>query len=280
LFEIDEMQRRPRLGADQQVLGLCTAEQSGDRLGIAGFRFRQRVQTNMFAALSGLIAGMGHVWSGADHLAAIAPLHALYLRDVLLPGGVRADLALDRLPSPWSPDAVLSIDGALAPFDPSWLEGVSFWRGSLAGEPGSRVFLSLSPRSSLGWIRSERLPGGIAYLLPEDIDPAESGGADARLVLAEQLASTGKDLPPAYCAGSLLAPDGMAGAPASPQPGFSPSPLAPAPAAAALPPSTGAYTAGSVRLAIETDYQYFQRFGNLSDANAYATQMIAAISAT
>jgi hypothetical protein len=212
-------------------------------------------------------------------LAAIATRESLALRDVALPGGVRADLDLVRLPSPWRPDGVISIDGALAPFDPSWLEGVSFWRGSVAGEPGSRVFLSLSSRSSLGWVRSARLPGGIAYLLPEDIDPVESGGADARLVLSEQLPSTGKDLPAEYCSGALPAPEESAGgsaASASPLPAVRASS---APAASGLPPASGAFTAGSVRLAIETDYQFYQRFGNLSDANAYVTQMIAAIGA-
>jgi len=207
-------------------------------------------------------------------LAALGSLDDLRLLDVALPGGVRADLELRRLEAPWSPDAVISIDGALAPFDPAWLEGVSFWRGAVAGDPGSRVFLSLSARSSLGWVRSGRLPGGIAYLLPEDIDPEESGGADARLVLAEQLPSTGKDLPAAYCAGALPAPEELAGGPGAP----SAAPLS-APVAGGLPPPTGAFTAGSVRLAIETDYQFFQRFGNLPDANAYVTQMIAAIGA-
>lgn len=203
-------------------------------------------------------------------LAGIAPLDRLQLLDVALPGGARADLELARLPAPWSEDAVIAVDGVLAPFDPRWLDGVSFWRGTVAGEPGSRVFLSLSPRSSLGWIRSDRLPGGIAYLLPEDIAAAESGGADARLVLAEQLESTGKDLPADYCSGALPAPVGIGGAPVS---------ALGAPAAGALPPPTGAYVAGSVRLAIETDYQFLQRFGNLPDANAYVTQMIAAIGA-
>src|SRR5438445_12754759 len=40
----------------------------------------------MIAILSGLIAGVGHVWSGPDHLAAIAPLAVREPRRSWLPG--------------------------------------------------------------------------------------------------------------------------------------------------------------------------------------------------
>ena len=40
----------------------------------------------MIAILSGLLAGAGHVWSGPDHLAAIAPLAVRHPRHAWLPG--------------------------------------------------------------------------------------------------------------------------------------------------------------------------------------------------
>jgi ABC-type nickel/cobalt efflux system permease component RcnA len=40
----------------------------------------------MIAILSGLIAGAGHVWSGPDHLAAIAPIAVRHSRRAWLPG--------------------------------------------------------------------------------------------------------------------------------------------------------------------------------------------------
>lgn len=203
-------------------------------------------------------------------LDALAPLDRFALTDIALPGGVRVDLALERVAAPWAEDALLSIDGAVAPFDPAWIAELSFWRGRVVGDPESRVFLTLSPRSSLGWIRHDALPGGIAYLLPEDIDPAQSGGVDARLVLSEQIPSTGKDLPGAYCGEALVPPSAPAGAGAGALPGAAPP---------SSPPPTGAFSQGAVRLAIETDHQFFLKFGNLSDANTYLTQMIAAISA-
>jgi hypothetical protein len=196
-------------------------------------------------------------------LAAVETLSGFTLEDIALPGGMFVDLDLVRVDAPWADDAIISIDGALAPFDPVWLDGVSFWRGKVAGDPTSRVFLTLSRTSSLGWIRSDSLPGGIAYLMPEDMNPAENGGIDARLVLSEQIPSTGKTLPGAYCSEALIAPPGASPGIAALQPGI---------------PTTGAFVQGSARLAIETDFQFFQKFGNLTDANTYITQMIAAIS--
>ncbi len=175
-------------------------------------------------------------------LAAVADLPRLTIEGVALPGGLFADLDLERVSSPWTSDAVIAIDGAFAPFDESWIEDVSFWRGKLIGDPASRVFLTLSPRSSLGWIRCDSIPGGIAYLLPEDMNPAESGGVDARLVLADQMTSTGKELPGAYCEAPFVPAAGLAEADPMPFP-------------AALPPA-GAFAQGQARLAIETDYQF------------------------
>ena len=44
------------------------------------------------------------------------------------------------------------------------------------------------------------------------------------------------------------------------------------------PPTSGVVTVAGCRLAIETDFQFFQKFGNTPDATAYVTGLIAAIS--
>ncbi len=201
-------------------------------------------------------------------LAGLEGKQSVLIDGVALPGGARVDLELTRLPAPWTTDAVVSIDGAIAPLDPSWIEGVSFWRGIVIGEPGSRVFLSFSERSTLGWIRTAQAAGGMAYLFPEDLDPAASGGVDARWVVAAQMPSTGKTLAENYCQ-ALSVPAGVpsgspAGGPATGEVG-------------GIPP-IGAVTQGGARLAIETDFQFFQIFGNTTDASTYVTQQIAAIS--
>src|SRR5213083_1406993 len=63
----------------------------------------------MIAALTGLIAGTVHVWSGPDHLAAIAPLAVRRTRRAWAPGlrwglGHSAGVALIGLLSLWLRD--------------------------------------------------------------------------------------------------------------------------------------------------------------------------------
>ena len=66
---------------------------------------------NMIAALTGLVAGIIHVWSGPDHLAAIAPLAVRRPRRAWLPGarwglGHSAGVAVIGLLSLWLRDLI------------------------------------------------------------------------------------------------------------------------------------------------------------------------------
>src|SRR5439155_4460326 len=68
-----------------------------------------RRNRNMIAAITGLIAGIIHVWSGPDHLAAIAPLAVRRPRRAWVPGarwglGHSAGVAVVGLLSLWLRD--------------------------------------------------------------------------------------------------------------------------------------------------------------------------------
>jgi len=200
-----------------------------------------------------------------DGIAALAEAGPwITLAGVPLPGGGWIDVELERLRSPWSPTAVLRIDGVDVPGGPDALLGdLSLWRGRVAGEPDSSVFLSFSTHGSRGWIR--RGDGTLLHLVSdaEDGDGAAAPPAvrlvDDRDLELGSLASAGP--PPFLCGGALEVPG------------------APAPAAAE-PPTDGLVVGfGHVecRLAVETDYQFFQKFGSSAAAATYATELFASV---
>src|SRR5262245_8452511 len=81
---------------------------------MSGSRSRSRRDTTMIALLTGLIAGTIHVWSGPDHLAAIAPLAVRRPQRSWVPGvrwgvGHSAGVALIGLLSLWLRD-LLPVD--------------------------------------------------------------------------------------------------------------------------------------------------------------------------
>src|ERR1039458_1913039 len=92
----------------------------------------------MIAVLTGLLAGLIHVWTGPDHLTAIAPLAVRRPERAWIPGarwglGHSAGVAVVGLLAPWAPD----LDGA----------GSSHGHRAAGGAPaGARV----DSRSALG----------------------------------------------------------------------------------------------------------------------------------
>ena len=196
-------------------------------------------------------------WDSAQ-LLDLAGRSRLLLDAVPLPGGGTTSLELTRLPSPWSTDAVLKIDGVAAPGGPQAVLGdLSLWRGHVVGMPESSVFLAFSSEGSRGWIRPDASWGSEIELVSDGRDADSAAPAASRFVYgAAQMPTEGA----ASCSGVRIRPDDGTGGVLEP---------------AAL--TTGLDLA-ECRLAIETDYQLYQKFGSVPATTNYVTELIAAVS--
>ena len=180
-----------------------------------------------------------------------------------LPDGSTCDLELTRVKSPWAQNAVLFVDGAPLPGGHTQLVGdLTTWKGKIAGDSDSSAFLSFSQHGCRGWIRFSEAPEDLVHLVTDLEDTGDATIATPRLVHPQQMIAAGanQSSPQAVCGGALIPPG-------QEDPVF----LAP-----------GAQTAGlsiaDCRVAVETDYQFFQEFGDAAAATAYATQLFAAVS--
>jgi len=177
-----------------------------------------------------------------------------------LPGGGAVTLELARVSSPWSPNAILAVDGEPVPGGASaLLEDLSFWRGRVADIDGSSVFLALSPHGSRGWVRLTDDPDDTLQLEVERT-PA---GAVQRIVWQAQLPGPAHVSPEEFCSGALE----HAG-----------TDLAALRTGRAGPPVEEALDPTRCRLVLETDFQFYQIFNDVTAAVVYVTQLIGAIS--
>ena len=193
--------------------------------------------------------------------AALEGLDHVTLDGVVLPGGGEVTLVLERVEIPLPADAVVRVDGVEVARD-DLLGDLSAWRGTAVGYAESEAFLSFSSTSSQGWLRlGEGL--GMLHLTTEH----STGGPTVRWLWDAQLQASYTGDPPGVCAGERLVP----GQPVAEH-------LAPAadvPTAEAL---TIGLTQTECRIAIETDYQLFERFGSTAGVTQYVTQLMAAVS--
>lgn len=207
---------------------------------------------------AGLAFGSAHYALDRAGLARLAPLDSAHLVGLVLPDGRAVDLAVARVAFDFEKLGV-RVDGReVPPWDPGDL---SLWRGEVAGEAGSEVWLALASAGSYGWIRSQGetwqvssfAPAGGSWAAPAVRIWAESAFADlsdpryASFCLAERV-QQGLDELPGAAAGNGAALDGGPG------------------------------VTLECKVAVETDYQYFTRFGNLNAAQNYMAQLLAAIS--
>ncbi len=194
----------------------------------------------------------------AASIAVLGTSEALHMQSVPMPGGGELELVLERLRSPWAPDAILAIDGVEHAVD-EVLGDFSAWRGSAVGFPDSEAFLSFSSLGSRGWIRLGP-EQGLLHLISENPEPG-GGAPPARLVWDQQVIAASESLPQ-VCETTLYPPQET-------------------PSAGTTPPLAGlsvGFTTPDCRLAIETDFQYFQLFASSGAATTYATQLVAALS--
>ncbi|MHC5211492.1 MAG: M12 family metallo-peptidase [Planctomycetota bacterium] len=183
-----------------------------------------------------------------DELAALQALDDVRLVDVPWPDGEALAVDLSRVAIATA-GAVLFVDGRPAPAR-SLDESITLWTGRVVGDPGSEVYLAFSPFGSQGWIRHA---GRLEHLITEP-------GRAPRWISEAHI---GAPQTP-FCGLDRLT--GVHGAPA-------PRPLL-------APPADGgpAFTL-EAQIAIETDTQYFDLFGDVDAARAYALSLLGAVSA-
>ncbi len=177
---------------------------------------------------------------------------------VPVPGAPPLDVELERIPLPVRPGAVLAVDGVEDPGGVERLVGdLSLWSGHVVGDLGAQVFLAFSEHGSRGWIRPSADAEDTLHIVPHASDPRIS-----TLALGAGLAAAGIEPPGEVCSGVLEIP-GLEGA------GL----LAPA----ATDPEDR-HTPYTCRLALETDYPFYELFGDATALATYVTELVGAIS--
>ncbi|MCP3919053.1 MAG: hypothetical protein GY711_26215 [bacterium] len=193
----------------------------------------------------------------ALHLSALRDAGVVTLYDVDLPGGGTLTLELERSESPIDESTVVHVDGVPVGAE-ALLGDSSMWHGQALGYPESRAFLSFSSLSCQGWVR---LGDGLGALhLNTEFS---SGGPIVRWLWDAQLESAYTGDAPGVCQGDRLLP------------GLVPSAEAPGVSSEAM---TLGRTLPECRLAIETDYQLYAKFGDTTAVSQYVTQLVAAVS--
>ncbi len=192
-----------------------------------------------------------------ESLAELATLKAVRLVDVPLPDGAFATLEVQRVPIA-SQDAALFVDGERLPG--SLDAGVSLWSGQVAGDGDSDVFLAFSLRGSRGWVRSG---GELLHLLARPGDDGSWSATRSQWAGESGLRAAGA-VPPPLCVAQQL-------------PALGPGAL-PRMASAASAAEGSLLPLLECRLVVETDFEYFQIFGDLEAASTYALSLLGAVS--
>jgi len=167
-------------------------------------------------------------------------------------------LELVRRPLPLAMDAKLAIDGEEIAGGPRALLGdLQVWIGGVAGVEGSRVFLAFQRDRVQGFVVLPGSPGGLVHVFP-------AGPGLVRFVGERELRALGARQPDSFCNGPQFRPGSDPGAGLGHDPGGLP---------------TTAQELTDCRLALETDFQLFERLGSSSVALAeYVASEMAAVS--
>lgn len=187
----------------------------------------------------------------------------ILIQDLRVADDLVLDLRLHRV-TPVAPDAAMYVDGVSVIRRPD--AGMSMWSGAALGSPSSYVYLALSASGCRGFFRlPERNIDLIAF-------PGASGWADPLCAFVDADALRPLSSESHFCAADLLNPStggavSMATAPSS-VPGAVGGPLA----ISAIVPIY------ECRIALETDYQFYQLFNDQNATAAYAMTLFGAVS--
>lgn len=197
-------------------------------------------------------------------LDAVDGLEHVLLHGLPLPDGsvtTHATLRLERLALPWADDLVVHVDGVEVPVD-SLVGDLSLWKGEALGFEGSTAFLSFSSAGSRGWVRLGDGPEETLHLVSET---AQGGTPPSARLVSEGLMAAQRTVEHAGCAGVRHAPGVHA-------------PDTESLIFAEELPSVGVVTS-ECRLALETDYQFFEQFAGAAELTEYVTQLVGFVSA-
>jgi len=185
-------------------------------------------------------------------LADLQSLDEVVLMDAPIPGRTAVSLALQRVSFAFSKVGVY-VDGAPSTFAPGDL---TIWRGHVLDQPDTDVHLTLSSKGCYGWIND-----GVQTLHMTATPDASGSWALAR---ARWITDEAMRTAPLDDRGPCMSDDLRDQAPP------------------ATPPSSGGTVAGSqtleLMIAIETDYQLFQVWGDLAAEQNYVMALLAASS--
>lgn len=198
----------------------------------------------------------------AQRMQELAAMPRATLHGFPVPGMGDLTLDLRRLPSPFAHDAVLSVDGASVALE-SVVGDFTAWSGSVLEMPGSRAFLSFSSEGARGFLELPVPTDRFVHLFTER-GPSAGEPAACRIVRSPEIAALGAGATPAICGGERAVPGVELDLDVSSQ--------------AFVPPSTDGLTAANCRIAIETDYQLYAKFGATPALTTYVAQLMAAIS--
>ncbi|MDF1838179.1 MAG: zinc-dependent metalloprotease, partial [Planctomycetota bacterium] len=197
----------------------------------------------------------------------LAELHSVSQARLIafpLPDHGEVTLELERMRLPIARDAVLMVDGVAAEGGLlAAVGGLSLWKGTVLEIPGSNVFLSFTDAGPEGVVELPEGENRYIHLYTETPATALAPAA-CRLVTEHEFLALGGERPPVLCAGEV------------PVPGVEPESLE---IASLAPPGTASLTASNCDLAIETDFQLYQKFGSVSGTSTYVTKLIATVSA-
>ena len=186
-------------------------------------------------------------------------LDAMVLQGFPVPNATVYDLDLERMDFDFSTVGVY-VDGVRADWDPGDL---SLWWGSVVGVPGSEVFLALSSLGSYGWVHDGVDRTHLTATPGPDGDWSRAG---ARVFTDRSLAAA----PGGRTGMECLVDELVHGAQRDPAPHSG--------GGSGGPTATPGMTL-KCDIAVETDYQLYQNWGNLAGTQNYVMALLGASSA-
>jgi len=199
-----------------------------------------------------------------ERIAALGGLVRATIAGFPVPGAGEVTLDLHRLPLPIASGAVLRVDGVDVPGGLAGAVGdLSAWGGSALELPGSRVFLALSSQGMRGYLELDAATDRFVHVLTERGPGPGGAPALSRVVRGPELAAMGVEDPAIFCGGERQVPG------VNPRLELGAMPPAPPP---------DPLTPADCKIAIETDYQFYQKFGSTLTASLYVTQLMSAVS--
>ncbi len=179
-----------------------------------------------------------------------------------IPGLGQVTLDLEQLNLPIAPGAQLVVDGVpVAGGLEGAVAGLTIWKGEALELPGSRALISFSPAGPQGFLELPGDSGRVVHIFTEE-ETTLAGELVCRVVHEDDLLAMGLSRPSNVCSDSREVP------------GAAQLSLE----ATGSMPMLSDLTAANCQLAIETDYQLYQRFGSVQGTTDYVTQLIAAVS--